>query len=146
MIVLGLGGLNAQKTAVFGVVTEQASKSPIPFVKVSFYGTKISTITDSLGRYKLETYYPVDSLQIYSLGYKVVRIKLKQEVQQELNVALRPTSREVKEIVVLPPDEFPSTKLHKKIIAHKPVNNKEKLEAYQYEAYNKFQVDINNIG
>lgn len=146
LIAFGLGGLNAQKTAVFGVVTEQASKSPIPFVKVSFYGSKISTITDSLGRYKLETYYPVDSLQIYSLGYKVVRIKLKQEVQQELNVALRPVSREVNEIVVLPPDEFPSTKLHKKIIAHKPVNNKEKLQAYQYEAYNKFQVDINNIG
>jgi hypothetical protein len=146
MIAFGLGVLSAQKTSVFGVVTEQASKSPIPFVKVSFYGSKISTITDSLGRYKLETYYPVDSLQIYSLGYKVVRIKLKQEVQQEVNAALRPVSREVNEIVVLPPDEFPSTKLHKKIIAHKPVNNKEKLQAYQYEAYNKFQVDINNIG
>ena len=146
MIAFGLGVLSAQKTSVFGVVTEQASKSPIPFVKVSFYGSKISTITDSLGRYKLETYYPVDSLQIYNLGYKVVRIKLKQEVQQEVNAALRPVSREVNEIVVLPPDEFPSTKLHKKIIAHKPVNNKEKLQAYQYEAYNKFQVDINNIG
>ena len=85
MIAFGLGVLSAQKTSVFGVVTEQASKSPIPFVKVSFYGSKISTITDGLGRYKLETYYPVDSLQIYSLGYKVVRIKLKQDVQQELH-------------------------------------------------------------
>lgn len=146
VIAFGLGILNAQKTSVFGVITEQASKSPMPFVKVSFYGSKISTITDSLGRFKLETYYPVDSLQIYSLGYKVVRIKLKQEVEQEVNVTLRPVSREVNEIIVLPPDEFPSTKLHKKIIAHKPVNNKEKLQAYQYEAYNKFQVDINNIG
>lgn len=146
MIFLSVGGLYAQKTSVSGVVTEQGSKSPMSYVKVSFYGSKISTVTDSLGRYKLETYYPVDSLQVYSLGYKVVRIKLKQEVQQEVNVSLRPVSREVNEIVVLPPDEFPSTKLHKKIIAHKPVNNKEKLQAYQYEAYNKFQVDINNIG
>ena len=135
-----------QKTIVEGVVTEQASKTPMALVKVSFYGTKISTLTDSLGKYHLETYYPVDSIQVYCLGYKVVRKKIKQDIQQEVNVLLKPVSKEVTEIVVLPPDEFPSTKLHKKIVAHKPVNNKEKLTAYQYEAYNKFQVDLNNVG
>lgn len=139
-------GLNAQKTVVDGVVTEQANKNPIVSVKVSFYGSKISTLTDSLGRYHLETYYPVDSIQFYYLGFKTVRRKIKLDQTQVIDVSLRPVSKDFKEIVVLPPDEFPSTKLHKKIIAHKPVNNKEKLMAYQYEAYNKIQVDINNLG
>ena len=138
--------VTAQKTIVRGSVIEQSTREPMSLVKVSFYGTKISTLTDSLGRFEIETYYPVDSIQVYSLGYKVVRKKIKADEEQELSFVLRPISREVNEIVVLPPDEFPSTKLHKKIIAHKPVNNKEKLQAYQYEAYNKFQVDINNIG
>lgn len=138
--------VTAQKTVVRGSVIEQSTREPMPLAKVSFYGSKISTLTDSLGRFEIETYYPVDSIQVYYLGYKVVRKKIKADEEQELSFVLKPISREVDEIVVLPPDEFPSTKLHKKIIAHKPVNNKEKLQSYQYEAYNKFQVDINNIG
>ena len=117
---------------VRGSVIEQATREPMPMVKVSFYGTKISTLTDSIGQFKIETYYPVDSIQVYSLGYKVVRKKIKADEEQEMNFILKPISREVNEIVVLPPDEFHSTILHKKIIAHKPVNNKEKLQAYQY--------------
>ena len=126
IVLLQWAWIFGQKTIVEGVVSEQASKTPMALVKVSFYGTKISTLTDSLGKYHLETYYPVDSIQVYCLGYKVVRKKVKQDIQQEVNVLLKPVSKEVTEIVVLPPDEFPSTKLHKKIVAHKPVNNKEK--------------------
>lgn len=64
----------------------------------------------------------------------------------ELNINLKRVSKEMKEITVLPPDEFPSTKLHKRIIAHKPANNKEKLESYEYEAYNKIQISLSNLG
>ncbi|NBP28021.1 MAG: hypothetical protein EBV23_00345, partial [Flavobacteriia bacterium] len=137
--------VTAQKTIVEGVVMEQGKRIPLSGVKVGFYGTKIATQSDSLGRFVLETYYPVDSIQCYLLGYKVTRKKIKPDVHQEINVLLPPVSKEFSEVVVLPPDEFPSTKLHKKVVAHKRVNNKEKLEAYQYEAYNKFQVGINNI-
>lgn len=135
-----------QKTIVFGQVIEQAGKTPLMDVKVSFYGSKISTKTDSLGFYRLETYYPVDSIQFFYLGLKTLRKKVKQDIEQEITAYLKPMSKDFKDIVVLPPDEFPSTKLHKKIILHKPVNNKEKLKAYQYESYNKIQLDINNIG
>ena len=41
---------------------------------------------------------------------------------------------------------MPSTRLHKKVIAHKKVNNREKLDAYEYEVYNKIQLDGNNLG
>jgi len=135
----------AQKTVVEGVVLEQGNRNPLTGVKVSFYGTKIATQTDSLGRFTLETYYPVDSIQCYYLGYKLFRKQIKSDVRQEVTVILSPVSKEFRDVVVLPPDEFPSTKLHKKLVAHKRVNNKEKLAAYQYEAYNKFQVGINNI-
>ena len=140
------GSVFSQKTIVSGLITEASSKEPMPYVKVSFYGTKISTLSDSLGHYSLETYYPVDSIQFNALGFKVIRKRVKPEVSQEIYVALKPVSKDFNEVLVLPPDEFPSTKLHKKIVAHKEANNKEKLSAYEYEAYNKFQVDINNIG
>ena len=44
------------------------------------------------------------------------------------------------------PDERPSAILHRRLVRNKPVNNKEKLGAYQYETYNKLQLDLNNIG
>ncbi|MEY4141818.1 MAG: hypothetical protein RL110_1190, partial [Bacteroidota bacterium] len=137
--------LLGQKTVVEGHVLEAGSRTPMPWVKVSFYDSKITTITDSSGYFYLETYYPVDSIQCYYLGYKITRKKIKPDIRQEINILLSPVSKEFRDVVVLPPDEFPSTKLHKKVVAHKRVNNKEKLAAYQYEAYNKFQVGINNI-
>ncbi|NBN98130.1 MAG: hypothetical protein EBV19_02670, partial [Flavobacteriia bacterium] len=137
--------LLGQKTVVEGHVLEAGSRTPMPWVKVSFYDSKVTTITDSSGYFYLETYYPVDSIQCYYLGYKITRKKIKPDIRQEINILLPPVSKEFRDVVVLPPDEFPSTKLHKKLVAHKRVNNKEKLAAYQYEAYNKFQVGINNI-
>ncbi len=48
--------------------------------------------------------------------------------------------------MVKPLEEYPSTRIHKSIIRNKPINNREKLEAYEYEVYNKMQFDINNLG
>lgn len=136
----------AQKTIVEGRVYEGITKTPLSDTKVWFYNTKTATYTDSTGFFHLETYYPVDSIQFFFLGYDLVRKKIKPDEFQELNIHLKRVSREFKEITVLPPDEFPSTKLHKRIIAHKPANNKEKLDAYEYEAYNKIQVSLSNLG
>ena len=32
------------------------------------------------------------------------------------------------------------------MVKNKPINNKEKLGSYEYEVYNKVQLDVNNIG
>lgn len=145
MIFCFVNSVFAQKTFVEGTVYEISNHTPISFVKVAFKGTKIATFTDSLGRFSLETYYPVDSIQFTMIGYKTVVKKVKEGIQQEFVIELPPFSRTFEDIIVLPPDEFPSTKLHKKVVAHKEVNNKEKLDAFQYEAYNKIQININNI-
>ena len=65
---------------------------------------------------------------------------------QELNIVLKTTTNDIEEIIIRPPDEFPSTTLHKKVVKNKPINNKEKLESFEYELYNKVQLDVNNIG
>ena len=80
------------------------------------------------------------------LGYEKQIKPVQLDVSQEINCTLFVEVFQNEEVVIKPPDEFPSTILHKKIIANKPVNNKEKLEAYEYELYNKIQFDINNLG
>jgi len=118
----------------------------MPFVKVQFLNSKIGVLSDSLGQYSIETYYATDSIQFTYDGYLKITQKVIKDEVQEINVRMSTRINEFEEIVVLPPDEFPSTTLHKKVIAHKDVNNKEKLYSYEYELYNKIQLDLNNIG
>lgn len=136
----------AQKTIVSGKVVDEASKEGIANVKIQFFNSKIAVLSDSLGKFILETYYATDSLQFSFPGYTTVRFKIKVDQAQVLNVKLAVKTSNFDEITVRPPDELPSTRLHKKVIANKKVNNKEKLDAYEYEVYNKIQLDGNNLG
>jgi hypothetical protein len=136
----------SQQTKIFGTVKDGFSGEPMPFVKVRFLDSKIGTLTDSLGRFLLETYYATDSVQFSYTGYLTITKKVLKDKEQEFTIVLPTMVAEFAEVTVRPPDEFPSTRLHKKVIAHKDINNKEKLYSYEYELYNKIQLDLNNIG
>tara|TARA_Y100000385_G_C13107058_1_gene648762 strand:- start:1189 stop:3663 length:2475 start_codon:yes stop_codon:yes gene_type:complete len=136
----------AQKTLVEGIVTDELTGEVMPFVTVQFQNSKIGTFTDSIGHYKFETYYATDSLVFTYSGYIRVTIPIKLDGSQEINIAMPVLTSEYDEVYIVAPDEFPSTTLHKKVIANKRVNNKEKLDSYEYEVYNKVQLDLNNIG
>lgn len=136
----------SQQTKVFGVVTNEVSGELLPFVRVQFQNSKIGALTDTNGYFEITTYYATDSLQFFSAGFIPQSVKINKDVEQEINVKLKIEVDEIEEITILPPDEFPSTTLHKKVIAHKHINNKEKLASYEYEVYNKMRMDLNNIG
>jgi hypothetical protein len=135
-----------QTTKVVGKVIDGATGESMPFVRVIFYDSKIGTTTDSLGNYFLETFYATDSLQFSFFGYATRTLKVKKDHPQELNCSLELQTTETEEVIIRPPDELPSTRLHKKLVANKNINNKGKLQAYEYELYNKIQFDLNNIG
>jgi hypothetical protein len=136
----------SQQTKVYGKVTDEVTGETLPFVKVKFYLSKMGTSTDTSGNYSIETYYATDSLQFVFLGYKTKTVAVKLDQSQEINISLKPDVEELETFFVRPPDELPSITLHKKIIANKRINNKEKLTSYDYEVYNKMQLDLNNIG
>lgn len=139
-------GYWAQQTRVSGRVTDAATGETLPFVRVQFQNSKIGTETDTAGYYMMETYYATDSLMFIMEGYRVLTIDVQLDQSQVLNVKLQERIDDLEEVVIRPPDEFPSTTLHKKVVANKPINNKEKLGSYGYELYNKIQIDLNNIG
>lgn len=136
----------AQQTKVSGIVTDGVTGEPMPFVKVRFYDSKIGTITDTSGYYEMETYYATDSLVFIFSGYLTQTIEITKDAAQTVNMGMLTMTADIMEVIVRPPDEFPSTTLHKKVVQNKPINNKEKLKAYEYEVYNKVQFDLNNIG
>ncbi len=131
---------------VEGIVRDQLTGDPMPFVTVRFQDSKIGAFTDTSGYYRLDTYYAADSLIFSFSGYISKTVAVQKDIAQEINITLEVRQTDVQEVFVRPPDEFPSTVLHKKVIAHKPINDKEKLMSYEYEVYNKIQLDLNNIG
>jgi len=136
----------SQQTKIYGRVTDAESGEALPFVKIQFVDTKIGVETDDEGMYSIETYYATDSIFVIYPGYIVQILPVKVDKEQEINIALTTRTSEIEEFVVRPPDELPSVTLHKKIIRHKPINDRAKLLAYEYELYNKIQFDLNNIG
>lgn len=134
-----------QKTTVYGVVTDAKTGETLPFVNVSFKGTKTGTTTNIDGYYKLSSYYVSDSIMASFVGYKKVTIPIKKDVDQEVNIVMEEETQTLQELVVLPNEENPAHVILKQVIANKEINNREKLESYQYEVYNKIEIDINNI-
>jgi len=136
----------SQKTIVKGKVIESANGQGMPYSKVRFQNSKIGTLTDSLGNFFIETYYATDSIIVNVPGYQIQSKKIIIDKENTVEIKLQVSTNNIKEVVIKAPDELPSTRLHKLVIANKPINNKEKLEAYEYELYNKIQLDLNNIG
>ncbi|WP_294671725.1 DUF5686 family protein [uncultured Fluviicola sp.] len=136
----------SQQTKVSGRVIDAQTGEGMPDVRVRFQNSKIGTLTDSLGFYTLQTYYATDSITYMMPEFNLVTKTVKKDQEQVIDVKLTEAIVDITEVTVKPPDEFPSTTLHKKVIAHKDINNKEKLSSYDYELYNKIQIDLNNIG
>lgn len=144
--VLFSGSVLAQKTIVSGHIYDADTKEALPFVSLSFKNSKIGTSSDLSGAYRIETYYAEDSLIANFMGYKPLVLPVNQDHTQTIDFFLEPGKVSLNQVVINAKDtENPAHTILKKIIKNKPVNNRKKLDSYQYEVYNKIEFDLNNI-
>lgn len=137
----------AQKTIVAGKVVDSETGEPIPFANVFFQDSKIGTITDDNGTYRIETYYPTDSLVVSTLGYKPLAKKVRADRSQIIDFQIVVTGIALGPVTITADkrDKDPAVELMKKVVRNKKANNREKLLAYEYDVYNKIEFDMNNI-
>lgn len=133
-----------QITKVRGKVSDAKTGEPLPFVNVFFKGTTIGTTTDLEGFFSLETRGATDTLVSSSMGYFPLKMAIIRNRYQEVNFMLEPDLISLSEVVIVA-GENPAEILLKKVIKNKPDNNRQKLDYYQFEAYNKIQFDANNL-
>lgn len=137
----------AQKTKVSGRVTNVADQEPVPFANVYFQDSKIGTTTDLDGFYSIETYYATDSLSVSAIGFGVNTKKVRLDEEQVINFEMGTQSISIQtaKIVADKKAENPAHPIIRNILKNKKINNREKLEAYEYELYNKVEFDLNNL-
>ncbi|MCO6500322.1 MAG: carboxypeptidase-like regulatory domain-containing protein [Vicingus serpentipes] len=143
---------SAQKvTKIKGTVLDAKTKEPLPFVNVTFQGANIGTTTDFDGNYYLETQWAKEILVASFVGYKTTSSVVQIGKSQTINFLLSNDAIEIEEFVVKADKkryrnkDNPAVELIKNVIDHKEDNRKEALDFYEYDKYEKIEIDINNI-
>lgn len=136
---------SAQSTRVSGTVTDAVTGETLPSVNILFRDSRVGTTTDIDGHYSIDTYYATDSLLFSFIGYVPRMVAVRRDKAQVLDVKLDPSATALGEVVIKPSGENPAFEILRRVVRSKPANNREKLEAYSFEAYNKVEFDLNNI-
>ncbi|MCX7728194.1 MAG: DUF5686 and carboxypeptidase regulatory-like domain-containing protein, partial [Bacteroidia bacterium] len=136
----------AQNTyTISGKVFDAATKEPLPFVPLIINKTTIGTQTDMEGNYMIKTNQIGDSLVAFYVGYKKLSRPIQKGIyNQVINMPLELEGVALEEVTVKA-GENPAHRIIRHAIANKSRNNPDKLEAYQYEVYNKIEFDLNKI-
>ncbi|GAB3181949.1 DUF5686 and carboxypeptidase-like regulatory domain-containing protein [Telluribacter humicola] len=132
-------------STIKGCVTDASTGEPIPFANVAIKGSLSGTITDFEGHYQLNYKSPADSIAVTYVGYtpRSKPIALNQ-VEQTIDFQLAPNVFQLQEVKIYA-GENPAHAIIRKVVANQKKNNTDNLDAYQYESYNKIQIDIDNI-
>lgn len=144
LLFISLSGQAQQNTIITGKVYDTLTNEPMPFVNILLLGTRVGAVSDIDGNYSITTTVHADSIRAQYIGYNTTVLPIKNGVKQVINIPMSVTTNTLN-VVVIYPGENPAVTLLKKVWAHKPENNKEKLDCYQYETYNKLEFDLNNI-
>ncbi|RJE71971.1 hypothetical protein BGP76_07780 [Reichenbachiella sp. MSK19-1] len=137
--------LLGQTTAISGRVLEQTSREPVPFAHVFLKGTQIGTSSRLDGEFQLQVksdHLPTDTMVVSSLGYVTQQVVVTQHT--EIEVILEPEMKVMDDLVVTA-GENPAYIVMGQIIAHKNVNNPDRLQNYRCEEYSKIRFDLNHL-
>ncbi|GAB3280377.1 hypothetical protein GCM10027347_55560 [Larkinella harenae] len=130
---------------ITGKVTDAQTGEGIPFATVGMKGKALGTQSDFEGNYRLSVSSLTDSLLISSLGYAAKSMSLTRERQQTIHVQLVPTAQQLTEVVVRARGQDPAYRILRQVDEHRKQNDFAQLNAYQWEAYNRITISVQNL-
>lgn len=131
-------------TSVSGVVIDQKTDEPIPFVNVYFKGTTQGTITDEDGYFSIQSDANYKTVVFSFVGYDTKAVNIKKGQKQTLTVRLKSQLVNLNEVVVMS-GENPAWSIIRQAVANKKQNDKRSLQAYDCNSYNRIEFDVDNI-
>lgn len=140
----------AQKNAtVHGKVVDAQTKEGLSYATVQVPGNTLGTRTDIDGNFLITVPINTKELRVSYVGYITRLVNVKPGVTKEIIVELSDAAVNLREVEVRP-DKYrrknnPAVNLVKEVFDHKDQNRKEGLDFFSYEAYEKLQLDLNNV-
>ncbi len=129
-----------------GKIFSAGDKEALPFVAVMIKGTNVGAQSDFDGNFVIRTDKLGDSLIAYYVGYKRMARAINRNLNsQEINFPLSSAEGIALDEIVVEAGENPAHRIVRNCVKNKEKNNKTNLAAYEYEAYNKLEFDLNRI-
>lgn len=143
----------AQETKIYGTIKDAKTNKPIPFASIFFSGTQIGTTSDINGEYKLEGFGIYDEININSVGYNTLSLKINHKNVEKVDVFLVYTPQLLGEIVVSSKKsrekyrnkDNPAVELIRKVIAHRRFNQLGSTVNTSYQEYEKIIFSLSNF-
>lgn len=138
-------------TKIKGQVVDATTKQPMPFVNVVFVGANVGATTDFDGNYYIETQWATSNIMASFIGYTADTLKVTKGKSQTINFSLKEASITMQEFTVVGEKQKyknkdnPAVELIKAVIDNKDNNRKEAMDFYEYDKYEKIEIDLNNI-
>lgn len=132
------------QTKIYGEIKDTRGY-PIPYGSVSFADNSKFTYSDADGKYELTCKECTsDSLYVSSVGFETYKTTYQKNTDQKLDFELEDEAY-LLEAIILSEVENPAFAIMRKTIDNKNKNDIRSLSAYQYESYNKIELDMKNL-
>jgi hypothetical protein len=143
-----IGTVSGQGKVIIGFARDEHSSEPVPFASVRFRVAQTGALADSSGQFRL--FAPVhsrDTLEITSVGYQdyILPVDLSAMTGDTLRVNAYMIRGKFTAAVTLRVKVNRAHILWKRIIAHKPMNDRYRFNNFSYQLYNKLELDLKNI-
>ena len=138
---LWMGSPLIGQTVIHGKVIDASNGEALPFAQILLDSTeRIGVTADLNGAFSLRTLRQVSYLHVSYIGYKSAVFQVKKE-GEDLLIRLTPNPIQTEEVWIIA-EKNPAERIIRKVIAHKDLNNPEKIDAYRCEIYNKTIYDF----
>lgn len=140
-----------QKTIVWGRVTEASTGLPLAGANVTFERSGRGTITDTEGRYRVETSGKAERLIFSFIGYQSEALNIIRNTTQGINISLKLTPFALGEVKVRPVrghyrnKNNPSVDLIRKVIENRDLNRIDKFDYLSFRQYEKEEFALSNL-
>ncbi|MFT6053554.1 MAG: hypothetical protein ACJAS3_000751 [Roseivirga sp.] len=135
-----------QQTIIRGKVTDAETGDPVPFANVLIQGSNVGTPTDFDGNYEIIGEAASDTVIFSYIGYETRRKVYERGIAQVINVQLNPEATSLADFVITSGRaENPAFAIMRAVIDNKNKNDKRRIDAYEFDSYNKIEIDIDNI-
>jgi len=135
----------AQQKHINATVKDAHSEEPVVFASVIFKSTNIGKLTDSSGSFNFSaSKWPSDSIIITCVGFKPTTIGI-DVTKDSINLNVAMEAGKFLEGAVVKATVNKGLFVWKKIVQHKPKNDRYRYDNFSYELYNKLELDIKNI-
>ena len=130
---------------ISGIVKDSHSDEVVPFASISFVQSTIGKLTDSAGKFTfILDKWPSDTLLFTCVGYQPYRFEINKTKDSIYATIIMERGTFIEGVRV-------KVKVNKgllvwrKIVAHKPENDRYRFDNFSYELYNKLELDIKNF-